>query len=410
MNIFLYLIFSGSIGSLVKKKTFYIKIIISVRFINLLDIILIEGTSNFVHLPQIGRLASANALASFFSRKVDYMDPVVIDGSKGEGGGQILRTALALSCITGIPFNIKNIRAKRPKPGLQPQHLTSTNSLSLITKAEVEGNKTGSTDLLFRPNKIIGGYYEFDIGTAGSIPLLIQSVLPVMLYADRPSKITMTGGTHVPHSPSIDYLENIFLPIVRKMGVNAEILVEEFGWYPKGQGKVTMFVKPSIISPITISEKLNLKSINGIISQSNLPDEIMEREEQSIRSIFPGIILNKKNRTSASAGNAITIWAEYENTILGSSILGEKGIKAEKIALECAEELNKLVKSKGAVDQWMGDQLLIYMALAYGESKIKVNKITGHMQSCMEIIPLFTGKSFKVEGKIISIEGMGKIK
>ncbi|MEM4133610.1 MAG: RNA 3'-terminal phosphate cyclase [Candidatus Micrarchaeia archaeon] len=335
------------------------------------------------------------------------MDPIIIDGSIGEGGGQILRVALALSCITGIPFNIKNIRVKRPKPGLQPQHLTSVNSLSLITKAEVHGNTIGSTELFFKPNKIIGGYYEFDIGTAGSISLLMQSILPVMLYADRPSKITFKGGTHVSHSPSIDYFENIFLPLIRKMNVNAEILVEEFGWYPKGGGKVILFVKPSNIDSISLTEKINLKSINGIISQSNLPEDIMEREEKSIREIFPGIILNKRNKTSSSAGNSITLWAEYENTILGYDVLGEKGLKAEKLALNCAKNLNKLIKSKGCVDDWMGDQLLIYMALASGESKIKVNKITDHMQSCMNIIPLFTRKQFKVDRGIISVDGIG---
>jgi RNA 3'-terminal phosphate cyclase (ATP) len=336
------------------------------------------------------------------------MDSIIIDGSKGEAGGQILRVALVLSSITKKPFTIKNIRASRPKPGLQPQHLTSVNAISTITNAEVEGNRLGSSELFFNPKTLVGGFYTFNIGTAGSISLLIQSLLPVLIYADRPCKVEMQGGTHVSHSPTIDYVENVFLPMIRKMGVNAEILIEELGWYPKGQGKVSLFTKPSSISPISIESKINLKSINGIISQSNLPDDVMTREENSIRSIFPGILLSKKNQTSASTGNAITLWAEYENTILGYDVLGEKGLKAESLGLSAAKHLNQLIKSRAALDPWMGDQILIYMALANGVSKIKVNKITSHMQSCMDIIPLFTNKNFIVDKNIISVEGIGQ--
>lgn len=338
----------------------------------------------------------------------DGMDSIIIDGSKGEGGGQILRTALSLSSITNKPFTIKDIRAKRPKPGLQPQHVTCANALALITKAEIEGNKIGSKELFFKPNKITGGYYSFDIGTAGSITLLLQSLLPVLLFADRPSKIEIGGGTHVSHSPTVDYYEHVFLPIVRKFGVNAEILISSLGWYPKGQGKVSLFAKPSKLSSLNITEKINLKSINGIISQSNLQDEIMDREESIIRNTFPGILISKRNMTSASPGNAITLWAEYENTVLGCDVLGQKGVRAEKIASSCAAELEKLIHSKGCVDTWMGDQILIYMALAKGESKIKVNKITSHMISCMETISLFTGKEFKIVKNQISVEGIGK--
>ncbi|MCX8202294.1 MAG: RNA 3'-terminal phosphate cyclase [Candidatus Micrarchaeota archaeon] len=335
------------------------------------------------------------------------MDSITIDGSKGEGGGQILRTALALSCITKIPFTINEIRAKRPKPGLQAQHVTCANALSSISQAEISGNKIGSKELYFNPKKIIGGYYEFDIGTAGSISLLIQAILPVLLNADRPCKTTIIGGTHVSHSPSIDYFENVFLPIIRKMGANAEIAVERLGWYPKGNGKVTLFTKQSKLNQINITEKIDLKSINGIISQSNLPEEIMEREEERIRKTFPGILITKQNKQSDSPGNALTLWAEYDNTVLGCSLLGEKGLKAEDLADSAALQLNKLINGNGAVDPWMGDQLLIYMALAKGESRIKVSRITSHMKTCMEIIPLFTKKEFKINDKLISVEGIG---
>ena len=271
----------------------------------------------------------------------------------------------------------------------------------------MEGAKIGSSSLSFNPSNITGGYYTFDIGTAGSITLLMQSLLPMLLFADRPSNLTLMGGTHVPHSPSIDYYNNIFLPMVRKMGVDAEIDIQEFGWYPKGGGKVILFAKPSKIKPIVLTSKEDLISINGYASQSNLPDDILVREEKGVRDVFPGAIYNKKSRLSASIGTALTLWAEYDNTIIGVDSLGKKGLPAEELGASTARSLNRYMKSEAAVDQWMADQLLIYIALAEGKSKIKVPKITGHISSCMEIIPLFTGVEFKIDDHIISIDGTG---
>jgi len=336
------------------------------------------------------------------------MNSLIIDGSESEGGGQILRTALSLSSILQTPFTIKNIRAKRPKPGLQPQHLQAVNALAVITNADVSGAELGSNEVSFSPKKITGGYYSFDIGTAGSISLLLQCLIPVLLFADRPSKITITGGTHVSHSPTMDYINFVFLPMIRKFGANCEIIIEELGWYPKGNGKVVLFVKPSSLKAVSIIKKENLISVNGCVSQSNLPEDIIKREEESIRSVFPGILFNSVLKSSASAGNSITLWAEYENTILGVDALGQKGLKAEKLALDAARELEKNIKSRAAVDKWMGDQLLIYMALADGVSQIKVPNITGHIDACLKLIPNFTGNEFKVDNKIISVNGIGK--
>ena len=335
------------------------------------------------------------------------MESITIDGSKGEGGGQILRLALALSSITKKPFTIENIRANRPKPGLQAQHLTSANAIAYITEARVEGAKIGSDSLSFIPSTITGGYYTFDIGTAGSVTLLMQSLLPILLFADRQSNLTLIGGTHVPYSPSVDYYNNVFLPMVRKMGVNAEIDIQEFGWYPKGGGKVVLYAKPSKIKPIELISKSDLTSVNGYASQSNLPEDILVREEKGVREVFPGVGYHKTSKLSASIGTALTLWAEYDNTIIGVDALGKKGLPAEELGASTARSLNKFMKSDAAVDPWMADQLLIYAALANGRSKIKVPKITGHISSCMETIPLFTGVEFKIDDHIISIDGIG---
>ena len=409
LNFRINFVFTGSKGSLLKQKSFYTNYLSVETFIKLFNILYFEGTSNFVHLPQIGRLASAKLHWPFSIHVSEIMDSLIIDGSESEGGGQILRTALSLSSILQKPFIITNIRAKRPKSGLQPQHLQAVNALANITNADVTGAKLGSTEVEFSPRKITGGYYSFDIGTAGSISLLLQSLIPVLLFADRPSKITITGGTHVSHSPTMDYINFVFLPMIRKFDANCEIIIEELGWYPKGNGKVVLFVKPSSLKAVSIIKKENLISVNGCVSQSNLPEDIIKREEESIRSVFPGILFNSVLKLSASAGNSITLWAEYENTILGVDALGQKGLKAEKLALDAARELEKNIKSRAAVDKWMGDQLLIYMALADGVSQIKAPKITGHIDACFGLIPKFTGNQFKIDDKIISVNGIKRV-
>lgn len=334
----------------------------------------------------------------------DFID---IDGSIEEGGGQILRISLALSSILKKPFRLHNIRNKRSKPGLQPQHLTGVNAASRMTNSNVIGAELGSTELEFNPEQIIGGRYDIDIGTAGSSTLLLQSILPILLYADRPSQIIVTGGTHASHSPTIEYYEHVFLPVVRKSGVSADINVDSFGWFPKGGGRTNLFVRPSKIAPINIVDKGNLVSIRGVCSISGLPEDILVREEEGIRAIFPGASIHHSVKTSLSPGTALTLWAEFEQSILGISELGKKGVRAEKLGKETAQSLQSIIKSKGAVDEWMSDQLLIFMSLAKGRSQLRVPKLTSHVKTCLKLIPMFTNIPFEVNGDIISVEGIG---
>lgn len=335
----------------------------------------------------------------------DFID---IDGSVEEGGGQILRISLALSSILKKPFRLHNIRKNRSKPGLQPQHLAGVKAAARITNSKVIGAEAGSTELEFNPERIMGGRYDIDIGTAGSSTLLIQSILPILLYADRQSQIIITGGTHASHSPTIEYYEHVFLPIIRKFGVSADISVDSFGWFPKGGGRTNIFIKPSSISSISMTDKGHLVSIRGICSLSGLPNDILTREEEGIRSIFSGAILQHSIKSSLSPGTALTLWAEFENSILGVSELGKKGLRAEELGKLTAQSLQSIINSNGAVDEWMSDQLLIFMSLARGKSQLKVPKITSHVRTCLKIIPMFTNIPFEVNNNVISVNGLGR--
>ncbi|VVB73241.1 RNA 3'-terminal phosphate cyclase [uncultured archaeon] len=335
-------------------------------------------------------------------------DSIEIDGSTEEGGGQILRISLALSSILGKPFRLHNIRAGRPNPGLRPQHLAGVNAAAKMTNAKVKGAEVGSTELEFVPEKILGGRYDVDIGTAGSVTLLFQSILPILIYADRQSQITVTGGTHVTHSPTIDYYEHVFLPMIQKFGASAELNVDSFGWFPKGRGRVTLFIRPSNLAAVDLKSKGNLVLIRGACSLSGLPEDILSREEGGIRSVFSGANIDKTVKQSLSQGTAVTLWAEFDNSLMGASELGKKGVRAESVGKAAASALQKDIDSKGTVDEWMADQLLLFMALAKGKSQILVPRMTSHVKTCLQIIPLFTGVLFETDKNLVSVEGIGR--
>jgi len=334
-------------------------------------------------------------------------DFVEIDGSTEEGGGQILRVSLALSSVLSKPFRLHNIRAGRTKPGLQPQHLAGVNTAARITNAKVKGAEIGSRELEFVPGKIIGGRYDIDIGTAGSVSLLLQSILPILVHADRQSQITVTGGTHVTHSPTIEYYEHVFLPMIRKFGAYADLKIDSFGWFPRGGGKVSLFVRPSALTSIDLKDKGSLILIQGACSLSGLPEDILMREEEGIRSVFPGAKVDRISKQSLSQGTAVTLWAEFDNVFIGASELGKKGVRAESVGKAAASSLQKDMGAKCAVDGWMADQLLVFMALAKGKSYLSVPHMTSHVKTCIQVIPMFTGVQFETDKNMVSVEGIG---
>lgn len=324
-----------------------------------------------------------------------------------EAGGQILRVALALSPILGKPFRMTNIRAGRPKPGLQPQHLTGVRAIAEITGAEVEGDAAGSKEIAFGPSDISGGEYIFDTGTAGSVTLLAQSILPVLLFADRESRVVLRGGTHVAWSPTIDYYGHVLIPLVRKFGADVEMKINRYGWYPRGGGEIELAIKPSRLRAVDLTERGRLKAVRGVCALSNLREDIAAREVAGIRETFMDADIETSAKPAASPGTAVTVWAEYDNTVLGAEELGKIGKRAEDVGKEAAARLAAEMSHGAVLDSHMTDQLLIFMALAEGKSRATVPAQTPHARTCTWLIPIFTGRSFEIDKNTIATSGIG---
>lgn len=333
---------------------------------------------------------------------------VRIDGSYGEGGGQILRTTLALSSLLREEVQIYNIRKGRKIPGLQPQHLTCVEACREITNALLEGANLRSLSLKFSPKNLEGGDLSFDVarikGSAGSVSLVLQAVLPALVLAQRRSKVVVFGGTHVLWSPPFDYLRDVFFPMVGKIGCYFKGDIKKWGWYPKGKGEVLCEVSPTEnLSPLNLTERGKLKNLKGISAVSNLPLEIAQRQKNQAmkilkeKKIFPQIDI--KDAPSLGKGTFFFLFAEFENSFAGFSSLGEIGKRAEKVAEEACFEFLKFMKTKAALDPHLADQLIPYLSLAEGNSTFTVSEITGHLLTNLWVVEQFLPVKTEVEGK-----------
>jgi len=348
-----------------------------------------------VHTSKVKFLNLHDRIAEY-GRKTQRYGPVIwrmiiIDGSRGEGGGQIIRTALTLSAITGQPFRVEKIRANRPNPGLQPQHLMAVKAVRSICRGQAENADIESESFGFRPNKIIGGDYEFNIGTAGSVVLVAQTILPLLLFAGKPSKVKIIGGTHVMKSPSYDYFENVFLPAVQAMGADVKTRIKRAGFYPAGGGEIEIEVNPS--KPKGKDRWKKEGKIKAIITLGNLDESIAIREKKIFLQNNIGEVYIRRYNT-ASPGNAVLVWQGFA----GAYVLGEKGKRAEVVAEEAVDELKKEIAAGAEVDKHLADQLLLYAALAEGQTRYKTSQITEHLKTNAEIIGAFV-KDKKIEIK-----------
>jgi len=343
-----------------------------------------------------------------------------IDGSYGEGGGQILRTAVALSVLTKTPLEINNIRANRPKPGIKSQHYTAIKIMEELCNAETDGLTIGSPNLTFSPGKITSGDYHFDIGTAGSIMLVLQACILCSLRTNSPITLKVTGGTDVKWSPSWDYFKHVFLTLIKKIGLNVNVHLIKRGYYPKGGGEVVLTINPcKDIQPLYLDKKQEFTTVEGIINIANLPDHISKRMKHAAMKT----LLNKnldarlkiEKTTSLSAGIGISLWTRTHDAILGATILGERGLSAEKIGENVATELIHEVKSGATLDIHALDQILPFVILAKEneQSVCIVREISCHSQTNMWLIRKFFSNQeiFHVENrndfKIIKINGTG---
>ncbi len=330
---------------------------------------------------------------------------IEIDGSYGEGGGQILRTALAFSTILKQPIRITRIRAGRKHPGLQPQHLKSIEALTTLSNSYAEGNQIGSKTITFFPGEIVPGRYEFDIGTAGSVTLLLQAILLPLSLSQGESRLILKGGTHVEWSPPFHYLTEILLPTLARMGVQVEVELQRWGWYPRGGGQIDLKIEPARrLTPILFNQRGAIKRIYGLSAISNLPKHVAERQrEQALRRIerechFEAEIEVLPDIPSKDQGSFLFIVVESEGGKAGFSSLGRRGKRAESVGDEVVDALKDYIVSDACLDAHLPDQLVPFLAIAHGQSSFTTTRVTEHLLTNLWVIQHFLNISLTKSG------------
>ncbi len=332
---------------------------------------------------------------------------IAIDGSYGEGGGQVIRTSLSLAAITGQAVEFRNVRARRSKPGLQPQHLAAVRAAASLCAAELEGDAVGSSRVRFRPQApVAAGNYRFEIGTAGATNLVAQTVLLPLSTAGAPSTVRITGGTHVPHSPPAEYLEAVYLPALRRADLEAEISYERLGFYPRGGGYLLLHISPSPLLPLSpsaldLTDRGKLRDLTAYIVTAGLPDHVAERGaatvERYMKSIGRTVRIERRDRPSLSAGAAVILAAEGEGGLAGFTSLGERGKPMEKVAEQACDEFLAWWKTGAAMDEHLADQLVLPLALAPGESRWTTPTVTEHLRTVLWVTQHFLPIRFTLE-------------
>lgn len=326
-----------------------------------------------------------------------------IDGSEGEGGGQMLRTALGMSALTGRSFQFQNIRARRDRPGLAAQHLTGVKGVAELCGAAVEGASVGSTSLTFEPRGVEAGDYRFDVGTAGSITLVLQACMLACARSRARTEFDIIGGTNVRMSPPSDYLEHVLFPMLRTLGYEIDVKVPARGFYPQGGGEMVVgMAMGERILPLGLEQRGRFKGIGGVCFTQKLPDHVAERMASTARKTLVGqapVKLAMDRRHGHSVGAGLVLYAEYENTVLGGDALGEKGISSEKLGETAAASLLEEMEGGGTLDRHAADQILPYLSLAAGPSAFLVGELTMHFRTQVEIIRKFVDVRIETEAK-----------
>lgn len=328
-------------------------------------------------------------------------DFLIIDGAHGEGGGQILRSTLSLSAITGRPVRIDNLRANRQKPGLAAQHLTSVRAAAMLCDADMKGAELGSQSLQFIPRRPVrAGDYFLDVaqaregGSAGAVMLVLQTLLMPLALAEGESAVILRGGTHVNMSPSYDYVHDVWLPTLARMGVHAELSLVRSGWYPAGRGEVKLRIKGSgKLVPLRVEQRGPLRAVTGRALAANLPAHVGERmashardllEQAGIEAKIEAVVMN-----AACPGAGLYLTAHYQNSLAGFSGQGKRGKPAEQVAEEACSALLHHYRSGAALEQHLADQLVLPAALCAGESIFGVEHISPHLVTNAWVVERF---------------------
>jgi RNA 3'-terminal phosphate cyclase (ATP) len=329
---------------------------------------------------------------------------LTLDGSQGEGGGQIVRTALTLSIITGTAIRIKNIRAGRSPRGLRAQHVTAIRAAADICGAEVSDARVGSGEITFDPGgPARAGGYEWAVGTAGSVTLVLQTVLLPLALAEGTSSVKVHGGTHVPFSPSGHYLRDVTMPMLLSLGANIEIYMEMYGWVPEGGGTISAFARgPARLTGLDRRQRGPIERVIGTAVGCNLPSHIPQRIANRAINLL-GVALEapldiRPLRTrSISTGAGLFLAVEYTNGRAGFGTLGRKGMPSEVVAEQAVTELLEFDASGAAVDRHLADQLVVPLALAEGESVLSTDAITPHLLTNIAVVRAFLDRPIEVD-------------
>jgi RNA 3'-terminal phosphate cyclase (ATP) len=342
---------------------------------------------------------------------------LTIDGSYGEGGGQIVRSALALSAVFGRPVEIVKIRAGRRNPGLQPQHLAGVRALAQVAGAELRGAALGSSTLYFVPGTIGGGSHRIDVGTAGAVSLVFQMLLVPLAFAQAPSRLALTGGTHVPWSPPAPYLSEVFLPIAAKAGLAATWELRRAGFYPRGGGEVRVDVHPiRALAPLDLSDRGRVVRIRVVSAVAGLPRRIAERQADRVSRRLGDagyeVEIEIAELEASCPGDSLFVWAEFERSRAGFGTLGARGRPAEQVADEAADALLAFLTSGAGTDPHLADQIVLLMALASGRSALTTSRISQHLLTNLWTIRQFLPLAVSLEGGLgeagrLVIEGAG---
>lgn len=325
-----------------------------------------------------------------------------LDGSHGEGGGQLVRTSLSLAALLGESVKITDIRAGRAKPGLRPQHLTAVKALAQISRGEVEGAALGSRELTFKPRTVQGGAYFFDVaektGSAGAVTLVAQALLPPLLAAREKSTLTIRGGTHVPWSPPAHYLIQVFLPALAELGAHASLTLNRWGWYPRGGGEVRLTVEPSgRLHGAQWLKPPDPAAFQALSAASRLPSHVIQRQARRLKErLGEGLPVAELEAHSLDPGSLVFLWGPGA----GFHALGARGKPAEQVADEAVEDFLRFKDRRAALDRRLADQLVLYLALAQGPSSFTTEEITLHLLTNIWVIEQFLGPTFQVRGNL----------